>query len=92
MTTRNFSISKWLGISFEFLTQLMLVTAIFTFGAISWPDGIFEAPLAQIPLSAAIAAAPSVFAFALGLSGLYFLAVVEPFSRSYEQLPSRARE
>ena len=91
MTNSNFSISKWLGFSLEFLAQLMLVTAIFMFGVISWPDGIFEAPLAQMPLSAAIAAGTSLLAFAVGLSGLYLVAV-EAFSRSCEQLRSRARE
>ena len=91
MATFKFSISKWLGFSLEFVTQLMLVTAIFTFGVISWPDGIFDAPLAQIPLSNAIAAAASLLALALGLSGLY-LVVVEPFARSYEQLRSGTRD
>lgn len=91
MTDVKFSISKWLGFSLELLIQLMLVIAIFIFGVIAWPDGIFAAPLAQIPLSAAIAAAASLLASALALSGLYFV-VMESLSHSLEQSQSSTPE
>lgn len=81
MTRLKSSISNWFGFSLELLLQLMLIIAIFIFGVMCWPDGIFEIPLAQIPLIAAIAAATSLLTSALGLSGLYFV-VAELRSRS----------
>ena len=84
MTILKFTISKWPGFCLELLTQLMLVIAILILGVICWPHGILDAPLAQIPLIAAIAAATSLFTSALGLSCLHF-GVVELYSRSFEQ-------
>ena len=75
MTSSNFSISKWLGISFEVLTPLILIAAICAFGVGLWPAGILHVPLAQIPLYAGIAAAGSILMSALGLTGLYLVAV-----------------
>lgn len=87
MTSSNFSISEWLGLALEHLTQLIWVATIFTLAAVCWPDGIFDVPLVQIPVSTAIAAASSLFASVLGLTSLYF-GVVVPSSRSSEQLRS----
>lgn len=88
MTSSKFSISKWLGIDFELLTPLLLIAAIFAFSVNLWPVGILHVPLAQIPLYDGIAAAASVFGSALGLTGLYLLAI-EQISRSREKLRDR---
>lgn len=80
MASSNFSISRWLSISFELLTPMLLIAAIFAFSVDLWPAGIFDIPLAQIPLYEGIAAAGSAFASALGLMGLYLLAI-EQISR-----------
>jgi len=85
MTTSNFSISDWLGVSFEVLTPLILIAALLAFGVGLWPAGILHVPLAQIPLYAGIAVAGSILMTVLGLTGLYLLAV-EQFSRMREAL------
>jgi len=91
MTTSKFSVSDWLGISFELLTQLLLISAIFAFSVGLWPADILGTPLAQIPLYAGIAAAGSVFASALGLIGLYLVAV-EQVSRVHQASQHRGHE
>ena len=85
MTPFKFSISQWLGTGIELLTPLLLIAAIFTFSVALWPVGIIHVPLAQISLYDGIAVASSVLTSALGLTGLYLVAI-EQISRSHVKL------